>query len=209
MMKKTVLLLVCTCFVFFFWHVEAVRVSPGQLPSDFLSLLQLTPQQRSPYMKQQIPTLFGDIAAQLKEKMTSAQSQVLFPWSEEYQNVTETSNPRVQTYPWLVVLPASFADAQNAMLTLWNNQELLGQGKGLVRIAGGKHSFEGFSSVSGGIVISTSLLRNISIDTAAKTITFGAGALFEELYGSLNATMGPSWHSESRRAPRTRRRRQR
>ena len=52
---------------------------------------------------------------------------------------------------------------------------------------GGGHSTSGASSSTGGMVIDLTRMRNVSVDTAARTVTYGGGCVFGDVDSALAA----------------------
>jgi len=81
--------------------------------------------------------------------------------------------------PAAVVFCQGAGDVQNALR--------YARDRGLpLRARSGRHSYEGYSLVGGGVVVDVSELQSITVDRAAGTVRVGAGAycldLFERLY---------------------------
>ncbi len=82
--------------------------------------------------------------------------------------------------PFAVARPESAADVQRAVRWAVANEMPM-------RARSGGHSYAGYSTLSGGLVIDLRQLRAIAVDHAAGTATVGAGTALIDLYTALAA----------------------
>ena len=103
------------------------------------------------------------------------------PGQSEYQPRALLYNPRFfsQTEPAAIALVESAADVA-ACVTF------AADGGAPVRVRNGGHSYGGWSS-GPGLVVNLAKLNKVTVDTAAKTATIGAGALLADVYSQLGA----------------------
>jgi FAD/FMN-containing dehydrogenase len=95
-----------------------------------------------------------------------------------YHNARMDFNRRFSKYPLVIVFCQEVADVINAIC--W------ARGNGIpIRIRSGRHSFEAFSLVNGGLIIDVSELNEILIDREKKIVKIGAGAQLLPLYQQL------------------------
>jgi len=83
-------------------------------------------------------------------------------------------------FPKLVVRPVDAADARTAVR--WG----VAHGVAL-RARSGGHSYAGYSTLSGGMVVDLRNLRGIRVDTRNRTATIGAGSQLIDVYAALAA----------------------
>ncbi len=84
------------------------------------------------------------------------------------------------------ILPAAVARPLDARDVASAIRFLTGQPIRL-RARSGGHSFAGYSTLSGGVVLDLRHLRNIDVDRSAGTATIGAGAQLIDVYSALGA----------------------
>lgn len=87
---------------------------------------------------------------------------------------TPIGNKPLNTIKGVVIMPSDVADIQAALL--WAQKHSVD-----LAIKGGGHSVAGTSSSQGGLVIDLSHLKNVSVDTTAKTVTVQGGATWKEV----------------------------
>ncbi len=73
-----------------------------------------------------------------------------------------------RSYPLVIVFATTTEDVVNAITWARQNDVAL-------RARSGRHSLEGWSNVSGGIVIDVSEMKSARLDPAARTVTVRAG----------------------------------
>lgn len=111
--------------------------------------------------------------------MARLTGRVVFPGDPGWSYASEVYNARFQVQPKAVVFCQHLDDVASAVL--WARQEGLP-----FRARSGGHSYEGYSLVSGGLVIDLSEMGEASVDRGALTARVGAGnttlELSERLY---------------------------
>ena len=88
------------------------------------------------------------------------------------------NNHRIQRFPKYIAFCASVNDVQNNVL--WSREHHLP-----LRARSGRHSYEDFSIVDGGVVIDVSPLNSVVLDAAGGTAQIGAGATLGQIYDAL------------------------
>ena len=103
-----------------------------------------------------------DLAARMR-------GTLIMPAHAEYEQARRVWNPMIDKRPALIARCANATDVASA-IRFARERELL------LAVRGGGHSFPGHSTCDGGMVIDLSGLREVSIDTAARTATVAPGA---------------------------------
>lgn len=88
------------------------------------------------------------------------------------------SNRRVERFPRWIDFCASVHDVQNAVR--WCRERRVEQ-----RSRSGRHSYEGYSVLDGGVVIDVSAMNAVELDAARGTARVGAGANLGQIYDAL------------------------
>lgn len=88
--------------------------------------------------------------------------------------ITSVGNNPLTLAKGVVIMPSDVADIQTALL--WAQKHNID-----LAIKGGGHSVAGTSSSQDGLVIDLSHLKNVSVDTTAKTVTVQGGATWKEV----------------------------
>jgi FAD/FMN-containing dehydrogenase len=122
--------------------------------------------------------LAGSSDPRLKELARSIQGSVVSPGNSGYRAARILFNPRFDGIrPRAVVLAESSADVAKAIL--WARK----YGIPLAPRAGG-HSYGGYSTTNG-LVVDVTRMSAVSVDSAARTATVGAGARLIDVYSKL------------------------
>ncbi|KAF4214574.1 hypothetical protein CNMCM6805_008380 [Aspergillus fumigatiaffinis] len=108
----------------------------------------------------------------LKNQLRSA--KVYTPDSEGYHNTLQRWSDTGSKPAGIVVMPTDAEDVRAALL--WAQEHHID-----LAVKGGGHSVAGTSSSDGGLVIDLSLMKSVSVDPAAKTVTVGGGATWKEV----------------------------
>ena len=90
------------------------------------------------------------------------------PDSPAYTKARTDWDGLYRSYPLVIVFAKTTEDVVNAITWARQNDVAL-------RARSGRHSLEGWSNVSGGIVIDVSEMKSARLDPAARTVTVGAG----------------------------------
>jgi FAD/FMN-containing dehydrogenase len=106
--------------------------------------------------------------------------RVIHPGSPEYTEARTDWDGLYRSYPAAIVFARTTEDVVNAIT--WARQNDVAP-----RARSGRHSLEGWSNVSGGIVIDVSELKSVRIDPAARTAAVGAGLTQGEAVTALGA----------------------
>lgn len=107
--------------------------------------------------------------------------RVLAPGSPGFTQAAHVYNEAFDyVKPFAVARPVSGTDVQAAVRWAVRNDVPL-------RARGGGHSYAGYSTLSGGVVLDLRALRSISVDRVAGTATVGAGVQLIDLYAALAA----------------------
>ncbi len=100
--------------------------------------------------------------------------ELIRPGDAGYDQQRRVWNGSIDRHPALMVRCADVADVRSA-ISFARAHDLL------VAVRGGGHSFPGYSTCDGGIVIDLSLMKGIRVDPAARTARVQAGVLLGEL----------------------------
>ncbi|MEM7115958.1 MAG: phosphatidylserine decarboxylase [Chloroflexota bacterium] len=119
------------------------------------------------------------VFAQMKEENTWWSGELLLPNSDAYQKAVPLFNKRVQTHPSIIIRPRNTRETSLVLKTAWANGIKL-------RIRGGGHSDEGYSSWNGGAQLDTRLMKGIEVFPQKATIKLEAGVLWREVYERLD-----------------------
>jgi FAD/FMN-containing dehydrogenase len=108
-------------------------------------------------------------AAAIRELRASLKGQLLIPGDADYETARRIWNGMINRHPAMIARCADTNDVVRA-LTFARERELL------LAVRGGGHSFPGYSSCDGGLVIDLSPMRAVSVDAGARTARVAAGA---------------------------------
>jgi FAD/FMN-containing dehydrogenase len=103
-----------------------------------------------------------------------AAGRIITAADPEFRSVTDIYAARQKQTPAAVLQPVSDADVAHAIATT------RAMGVPLAVCSGG-HSYAGYSSCDGGLVLHLGQLQKIRVDQAARTVTVGAGALVGQI----------------------------
>ena len=104
--------------------------------------------------------------------------RVIHPESPEYTKARTDWDGLYRSYPLVIVFAQATEDVVNAVT--WARQNNVPP-----RARSGRHSLEGWSNVSGGIVIDVSEMKSARLDPASRTVTVGAGFTQGEVVARL------------------------
>jgi len=107
--------------------------------------------------------------AALAELAGQLRGTLILPTHPEYEQARRIWNPMADKRPAVIARCANSADVA-AAITFARERELL------LAVRSGGHSFPGYSTCEGGMVIDLSTLREVSIDTTGRTATVAPGA---------------------------------
>src|SRR6478672_2940848 len=110
----------------------------------------------------QIPSETGITKEQLAKLEAALQAKVVYPWSPGYDDDKREFNDVYPANPLLIVYVASYQDIQ-VCLEFARNYKLT------TAIRSGRHSLADYS-VCDGMVIDTSLLKSVFVDTINQTV---------------------------------------
>ena len=100
--------------------------------------------------------------------------ELIRPGDGGYDRQRRVWNGSIDRHPALIVRCADVADVRS-VIGFARAQDLL------VAVRGGGHSFPGYSTCDGGMVIDLSLMKGIRVDPGARTVRVQAGVLLGEL----------------------------
>src|SRR5580704_8160308 len=104
--------------------------------------------------------------------------RVIHPDSPAYTEARTDWDGIYRSYPLVIVFATTTEDVVNAITWARENDVAL-------RARSGRHSLEGWSNVSGGIVIDVSEMKSARLDPAARTATVGPGFTQGEIVATL------------------------
>jgi hypothetical protein len=104
--------------------------------------------------------------------------RVIHPDSPAYAEARTDWDGLYRAYPLVIVFARTTEDVVNAIA--WARQNDVAP-----RARSGRHSLEGWSNVSGGIVIDVSEMKSARLDPASRTVTVGAGLTQGEAVAAL------------------------
>ena len=107
--------------------------------------------------------------AALDDFSASLRGQLLLPDHPEYESARRIWNHMVDKRPAMIVRCTGASDVSRA-INFARERQLL------VAVRGGGHSFPGYSTCDGGMVIDLSLMRNVRVDLAEQKVTAAGGA---------------------------------
>src|SRR5215470_5804519 len=107
--------------------------------------------------------------AAVRDLRTSLSGTLLVPGDEGYEAARRIWNGMIDKHPALIARCADTADVVRAV-TFARERELL------LAVRGGGHSFPGYSTCDGGLVIDLSPMRSVVVDTDARTARVASGA---------------------------------
>lgn len=114
-----------------------------------------------------------------KLKYNGLTGKVVTPGSPEYPQARQEYNEAINAYPAVIVYCFDPCDAANAVL--WSKKHEIG-----LRVRSGGHNYEGYSTGTNKLVIDTTCMNNIKVDTVDDTVEVQAGTrllpLYERLY---------------------------
>jgi FAD/FMN-containing dehydrogenase len=105
--------------------------------------------------------------------------RVVVPGDPEYERARQEWNIAIDKYPRAIVYCYTTGDVANAVL--WSRR----QGVEL-RIRSGGHNYEGFSVGDNVLVIDTSYMNNVRVNSCEDTVTVQAGTRLLDLYDTLS-----------------------
>ncbi|MBV9695737.1 MAG: FAD-binding oxidoreductase [Gammaproteobacteria bacterium] len=108
-------------------------------------------------------------AAAVRELRANLSGSLLVVGDEGYESARHVWNGMIDRHPALIARCASTSDVAHAV-TFARERELL------LAVRGGGHSFPGYSTCDGGMVIDVSPMRQVTVDAAARTVRAGGGA---------------------------------
>ena len=113
-------------------------------------------------------------AAVVKDFVAKIRGRVITASDPEYEQARRIWNPMIDRRPALIVRCSGAADIQHAV-TFARERELL------LAVRGGGHSFPGYSTCNGGLVIDLSSLHSVRVDPAKRTAQVAGGAWIGDL----------------------------
>lgn len=104
--------------------------------------------------------------------------KIIWPFDPKYELARQEYNKDIQEYPTAIVYCYTDEDVINAIL--WSRSKGIG-----LRIRSGGHNYEGYSIGTGKLVIDTTLMNKIEVDTVNNTVKVQAGTRLNKLYEVL------------------------
>jgi FAD/FMN-containing dehydrogenase len=106
--------------------------------------------------------------------------RVVHPESPGYTEARTDWDGLYSSYPRVIVFPETTDDVVNAVSWARENEVEL-------RARSGRHSLQGWSNVSDGIVVDVSRMKSARLDPASETVTVGAGLTQGEAVAAVGA----------------------
>jgi len=138
-------------------RLVASSEASSQLPSSDLRAVKLSGAET---------TIEG---AAIRDFRASLKGSLLAPADEDYEAARHVWNGMINKHPALIARCADTADVARAV-TFARERELL------LAVRGGGHSFPGYSTCDGGLVIDLSPMRSVAIHADARTAQVAGGA---------------------------------
>lgn len=113
--------------------------------------------------------------------MTKLTGEIIYVGDPQYEDARQNLIKLYQSFPHVIVFALTVEDVKNALK--WSRENNI-----TIRIRGGRNSTEGWCSITNGIVIDISKMKNIDIDSKNLTVRVGAGVLQGELLNALSDT---------------------
>jgi FAD binding domain/Berberine and berberine like len=104
--------------------------------------------------------------------------RIVTPGDPDYNLAREEFNTRYDLFPMIINFCKTAKDVSNAIC--WARER-----KKKFRIRTGRHSYEAYSSLDGGLIIDISEINQIKVDHQTKTARLGAGSFLFPLYEGL------------------------
>lgn len=104
--------------------------------------------------------------------------KVIWPFEPEYEQARQEYNRDINAYPVAIVYCYNSQDVANAIL--WSQKHHV-----KLRIRSGRHNYDGFSTGNGKLVIDTTFMDRIEIDTNDEVVKVQAGTRLRRLYDIL------------------------
>ncbi|MFC7372848.1 FAD-binding oxidoreductase [Fictibacillus iocasae] len=104
--------------------------------------------------------------------------RIVVPGDHDYEEAREEFNTRYSLYPCVIVFCQNTEDVVNAVK--WAKQKNIP-----FRVRTGRHSYEAYSSLDGGLVIDISEMNAVRVTEDKRLISVQAGALLLPLYTEL------------------------
>lgn len=101
------------------------------------------------------------------------------PQDPDYNEARTNINTSIPFYPKIIVFCQCTSDVVNALL--WAKDKCIP-----FRIRSGRHSYENFSLLNGGLIIDVSEMNNIHLNRMNKTVSIEAGAELGNVYKRLS-----------------------
>ena len=123
---------------------------------------------------EKLPDLFQVNDLAIQNFKSTLRGQVIMPDDTNYDETRKVYNGMIDKRPAMIVKCANTTDVVACVNFARNNNILLA-------IRGGGHNAGGLGICDDGLVIDLSLMKDIKIDTAAKTVSVQGGCLLKEL----------------------------
>lgn len=104
--------------------------------------------------------------------------KVIWPWDPEYERARQEYNRAIEAFPVAIVYCYNSQDVANAIG--WSRKHHV-----KLRIRSGGHNYNGYSTGNGKLVIDTTLMDQIAIDTENETVKVQSGVRLSKLYDIL------------------------
>jgi len=104
--------------------------------------------------------------------------KVIWPYDPEYEQARQEYNRAINAYPIAIVYCYNKQDVANAIR--WSEKHQV-----RLRIRSGGHNYDGYSTGTGKLVIDTTLMNDIDVDTINDVVKVQAGTRLRKLYEIL------------------------
>ncbi|HET8672686.1 MAG TPA: FAD-binding oxidoreductase, partial [Thermoleophilaceae bacterium] len=124
--------------------------------------------------------MLTDVAQAARQELAGFQGPLIGPADADYEDARQVYNAMIDKRPALIARAANADDVARAV-NFARDKDLL------LAIRGGGHNGPGLGTCDDGVVIDLSLLKQVEVDPAARTVRVGGGCTWGEVDATTNA----------------------